>query len=341
MRNEPAWSTRPGPGAVDRTQRFQRVDELLRERPAVPMQVLLDELQVSRATVKRDLEHMRERLGAPIVWDRDLAGYRFADGHLAARQYELPGLWFNASEIHALLTMRQLLENLQPGLLGEHGVSLLARVRALIDEGEHTLENIERRIRILNVAARSVPPRHFGVVTSALLSRKRLELEHWSRQRDDVTDREVSPQRLVYYRDNWFLDAWCHRRGTLSTFPLDAVRHVSMLDRRAKNLSERTLNARLGAVYGIFGGCAGRRARLRFSPERASWVAHETWHPEQQGTFDDDGSYLLEIAYDDDRELLMDVLKFGAAVEVLGPPALREKVRDAHAAAAERNGADL
>lgn len=55
-------------------------------------------------------------------------------------------------------------------------------------------------------------------------------------------------------------------------------------------------------------------------------MANETWHPQQKGTFDRDGSYLLELPYHDDRELVMDVLRHGADVEVLGPAELRAAV---------------
>jgi hypothetical protein len=41
---------------------------------------------------------------------------------------QLPGLWFNASEIHALLAMEHLIENMQPGLLASHVAPLRARV---------------------------------------------------------------------------------------------------------------------------------------------------------------------------------------------------------------------
>ncbi len=319
---------------MDRTERLYRIEQLLRARRAVPMQRLLDELGVSRATVKRDLEYMRERLRTPVVWDRSLGGYVLGHGRPEARQYELPGLWFNASEIHALLTMRQLLENLQPGLLGPHVEALLARIRGLLQEGGHEIEEVDRRIRVLHAAARSVPIPVFEIASSALLARRRLELTHWSRARDVLTTREISPQRLVCYRDNWYLDAWCHLRGDLRSFSLDAVRRVSTLDRRAKNVAERTLDARLGSGYGIFAGRATRRARLRFTPERARWVADETWHPRQRGELDAAGRYVLEIPYADDRELVMDVLRYGADVEVLSPPELREKVRASHAAAA-------
>ncbi len=230
--------------------------------------------------------------------------------------------------------MRQLLENLQPGLLGPHVEPLLDRIRALLNEGEHDLAEVNRLIRVLQAAARPVPTRVFETVSSALLSRKRLELTHFSRSRDALTTRETSPQRLVYYRDNWYLDAWCHLRGDLRSFSLDAVRRASTLDRRAKNVAERTLDARLGSGYGIFAGRATRRARLRFTRERARWVADETWHPRQRGELDAAGRYVLEIPYADDRELVMDVLRYGADVEVLSPPELREKVRASHAAAA-------
>jgi predicted DNA-binding transcriptional regulator YafY len=214
---------------------------------------------------------------------------------------------------------------------------LLARIRALIDEGDHAREEVQRRIRILHIASRPVAPRHFEAVSSALLSRKRLELSHYSRERDEVTTREVSPQRLVYYRDNWYLDAWCHLRRGLRSFALDALRRVAILDRAARTVSERTLDRHVGAGYGIFAGGRTRTARLRFSAERARWVADEQWHPAQAGRFDAAGRWLLELPYGDDRELLQDLLRHGAHVEVLAPPALRARLREAHLEAARAN----
>ena len=52
----------------------------------------------------------------------------------------------------------------------------------------------------------------------------------------------------------------------------------------------------------------------------------EEWHPEQKGTLNPDGSYTLEIPYADERELLGDILRFGADVEVLGPTSLKKSM---------------
>ena len=61
---------------------------------------------------------------------------------------------------------------------------------------------------------------------------------------------------------------------------------------------------------------------------RARWVAREIWHPEQDGQFELDGAYVLKVPYSDSRELVMDILKYGADVEVLAPAVLREQVRE-------------
>ena len=67
-------------------------------------------------------------------------------------------------------------------------------------------------------------------------------------------------------------------------------------------------------------------AKLKFSAVRARWVQAEDWHPEQKGTLNKDGTYILEFPYSDDRELLGDILRFGSDVEVLAPKSLRTSV---------------
>jgi predicted DNA-binding transcriptional regulator YafY len=321
---------------MDRTERFYKIHQLLERKAAVRVDEFLDALGISLATFKRDLEYLRDRMNAPIEWDRARRGYRYVAASPGMPRYELPGLWFNASEIRALLTMQHLLANLQPGLLEPHVKPLLTRLRGLLGQSEHSAEEIERRIRIIHLGARAVRLPHFEVVASALLKRQRLAIVHRSRASGQVTEREVSPQRLVHYRDNWYLDAWCHLREDIRSFAVDAIERAEPVEQRAKTVADSELDEVLASGYGIFSGRATAWAKLRFTPERARWVSAEQWHPQQKGRFEQDGGYVLEIPYSDPRELTMDILRHGPEVEVLAPDELREAVRRQLEAAATR-----
>lgn len=311
-------------------ERIYRIDQLLAGRTAVPRAELQEKLGVSWATLKRDLAYMKDRLHAPIVFDRDLGGYRFErEGQRIGPQYELPGLWFSAEEIHALLTMQHLLANLDTGgLLGPHIQPLLARLSGLLGSADNPAEEVKKRIRIETVGARRFHLSHFQAVGSALLRRKRMFIRYHARGTDQETEREISPQRLIYYRDNWYLDAWCHLREDLRAFSLDAIRAADILEKKAKEVSEKRLDQVLGSGYGIFSGDNVTWATLRFTPERARWVAAEKWHPDQVGRVLEDGGYELRVPYTDDRELMMDILKFGSDCRVVAPDELRMRILD-------------
>lgn len=324
---------------MDRTERFHIIDMMLSGTGVVTFQAMLDRLEVSRATLKRDLEYLRNRLNAPIVWDRDAGGYRFDRQERVGGQYELPGLWFSAEEIHALLTMQHLLANLDAGgLLGPHIQPLMARLTGLLGSGRHPAEEVRRRIKLIPLAARQLSLDHFAALGSALLRRKRLHIAYYAKSSDATSEREISPQRLVHYRENWYLDAWCHMREGLRSFAVDGIRRAEILESHARDIPEKTLDAMLGAGYGIFSGCRLNWAKLRFSPERARWVALEQWHPRQRGKLTRDGRYQLEIPYADERELVMDILRHVPEVEVLGPEPLRDRVREKLRAGLERLG---
>jgi predicted DNA-binding transcriptional regulator YafY len=318
---------------MDRTERFYKIEHLLAERRTVPVKAFLEELEVSLATFKRDIEYLRSRLHAPIVWDREAGGYRYTDSERGAKKHELPGLWFNATEIYALLTMQHLLAGLEPGLLTPHVQPLLARLRTLLSGDDHSPEEIERRIRIIRIAARPVKLQFFELAAAATLERRRLAVTYWARSKDEITERQLSPQRLVFYRGNWYLDAWCHLRNGLRSFSIDGIRTAGLLDARAKNIAGAELDAHLASGYGIYSGKRTEWARLKFSPTAARWVAAEEWHPKQRSSTGADGSYVLEIPYSSDQELVMDILRHGAEVEVLAPERLRARVKEALAAA--------
>ncbi len=318
---------------MDRTERFYKIDHLIRERGVVPVADFLRELEVSLATFKRDIEYMRSRHHAPIEWDREAGGYRFVKPDSAARVYELPGLWFSPREAQALLTMQHLLESLEPALLGAHLAPLKSRLEALLSTGERSADEVRKRIRVIPMGARKHEPKHFELIASAVLNRRRLKLTYWNRTRDETTEREVSPQRLVHYRENWYLDAWCHLRNDLRSFALDAMRGVEMVAGKVKEVPDKELDEVLASGYGIFSGKKVQWATLRFTPERARYVAMEEWHPKQRARWEKDRSYVLDVPYSSEAELLMDILKFGADVEVTSPGSLRDSVRNRNTAA--------
>lgn len=321
---------------MTQSERFGIIERMLLSRRSVTFAELQQRLEVSRATLHRDLRDLRERMQVPIVYERETSAYRIDS---SVERYELPGVWFSAGEIHALLSMQQLLNTFDSGgLLAEHVGPLRQRLLGMLESATDSADDIAQRIRILSAAARHYAPQHFQQIAAALMERRQLSVEYVARSKGDTSQREISPQRLTHYRDNWYLDAWCHLRDELRSFAVDAIKTVKTLDGAARDIPESELDAALGSGYGIFAGAQVQWATLVFTPERARWVAAEHWHPEQQGSFLDGGSYQLRLPYSNDPELIMDILKYGPDCEVVGPKALREKVVGLLKAAVGRYG---
>ena len=319
---------------MNRLERFYKIDQLLQDRKVISRDDFLSILEISLATFKRDLEYMRDRFNAPVIYDPELRGYRYEKSSSNKTKFSLPGLWFSEQEIFALITMQQLLENLDQGsIIGPHIQPFLARLDAVIGEGESSSKEIRKRIKLVEMGRRVQGSHFFSEVGVALFKRQRIEIQYYARASNQITLREISPQRLIHYRDNWYLDAWCHMRDGLRGFSLDGIRAITAVNKKATEVSIKSLDQFLTASYGIFAGESKHVAKLKFTPERARWVAAELWHPDQKGSFDESGAYILEFPYSDDRELLLDIAKHGAAVEVLSPKALRDKVRQEHEAA--------
>jgi predicted DNA-binding transcriptional regulator YafY len=319
---------------MNQTERYYRIDQLIRESGCISFKALMQRLEVSRATLKRDLQHMRDRLNAPIVHDRDAGGYRYGKAGAGPR-FQLPGLWFSADEALALMTMHHMLEGLDAGgLLGPHIRPLMERLGKALGSDEAPAREVLRRVRLQPAQQRRIELRWFQLAGKALMARRRMKLHYFARHRAERSEREVSPLRLVHYRGNWYLDAWCHQSDGVRMFSIDAIEHAGLLDTRARDVPVRQIDEQTAGGYGIYRGSELKWAELAFSAEAARWVRHEQWHPRQRGEDLPDGRYRLTLPYAAPQELEMDILRHGENVEVLAPAELRRHIGERLARAA-------
>jgi predicted DNA-binding transcriptional regulator YafY len=306
-------------------QRIYQLHRILAARSQPLSHQRLEELlECSRATVTRTINALRDYFNAPLAYDRERNGYYYDAKENGI--FELPGIWFNAHELYPLLAVQQLLEQIQPGLLGTQLTPIKDRLEKILASQNLNNREFARRIRILSMMGRNKAIRHFQQVASALLQRQQIKITYHGRSHDQQTERIVSPQRLTHYRDNWYLDAWCHTRDALRSFAVERIVTAKILDHAAREISETELMEHFASSYGIFAGKAVQTAILHFTAERARWVADEQWHPQQQGKFLPNGSYELRIPYANETELTMDILKHGTAVEVIAPESLRQAI---------------
>lgn len=321
---------------MDRTERFYKIELLIRGEGCVSFAALREALEVSPATLKRDLAYLRGRLDAPIEYDAGANGYRFSPQWRGGK-HELPGVWFNEAELHALLTMQQMLAGLdEQGVVGRHLQPMFEKITGMLGVDRGEARELRRRVKLIGTARRRLVGESFETVGSAVVKRRRLHIRYRKKKGGELSERQVSPQRLVHHRHAWYLDAWCHASEGLRRFALDGIEAATLLDAAARAVPMDELEAALDRGYGIFAGGTPREAELLFAPEAAAWVSREEWHPRQRSQLLPDGRWKLWLPYVDDTELLMDLLRHAGQVQVLAPPELRaahaRRLRDAVAA---------
>ena len=156
---------------MSKVERLYHLHNILNQRRTpISRQDLMERLGCSQATLYRLIGELRDFLGAPIEQDEENRGFYYDRSY--EQPFDLPGIWISPGELQALLTARQVLGNVQPGLLEGELKSLQGRITSLLQKKGVEAEGGESRIHIQNVAGRAVPARMFQDVLGALIRRQ-------------------------------------------------------------------------------------------------------------------------------------------------------------------------
>ena len=152
-------------------------------------------------------------------------------------------------------------------------------------------------------------------------------MRYYSASRDGTSRREVDPYHLWFAAGGLHLIAYCHRRKEVLLFAVERIRSSTLTDHPYQlplgfNVQEYVQDA-LGVMR-------GRRieVELLFTRKAAAWVRDKSWHPSQEVKLLKDGRLKMTLKVADNEELVGWILSFGSQVKVVGPEALRQRVRD-------------
>jgi len=293
---------------------------------SVKLAVILEELECSQSTFFRIMALMKNHFGAPIEYCKKYPGYCYNPQEKDS--FELPGLWFNCQEIEALLCMDSALESMQEGFLHTLLKPLQKRCEALLKAQKTSFHSIRNRIKIIPIASRAYVPEVFSTITSAIFRQRRITIQHCGLGQTMPVTRTISPQALIRYRDNWYVDAFCHSRNQLRTFALNRIQNAVKATGAFRPVSDDEREAFYGAAYGIFTGPAHNTAIIDFFGVAAQEVSCETWHPRQTGEWLNEETYRLTLPYGSSRELIMDILKWGSSATVVEPKDLKDEIQE-------------
>ncbi|PLX91978.1 MAG: transcriptional regulator [Desulfuromonas sp.] len=319
----------PGKPAKKYSQaaRLHNVIRILEARYGATVDELVEECQVTRRTIYRDLQAIADA-GYPLVTERQDDGtmlYRFVIGYK-----NLPPITFSLDELMTLYLCRGQLEFLQGTPFQDDLEAIFARLRSSLPP---------RSVAHLERIAEAGAPRFQGhkdysskkqILTElrrALLMQQRCRIRYAPARRD-ADEYLCDPYTLLFYKNALYLGVYAHNREALRLFLIDRIEEVEVLNDRFEVPEEYHVEQLTGGAFGLIDEGPVRDVELLFGAPVAHLIGERIWHPQQQLEFQGDGSVKLRFSAAGDTEILSWIYSFLPHVQILAPPALRQKFID-------------
>lgn len=309
---------------MDKTQRQLNLIHLLKNTH-LPISVITiaHEFNCTQKTIRRDIEQLRNQRNAPWFISANLIHRDKSWQH----PIELQGYWFDKKEIESLFALNQIIQQLSSSGLKQQLEPFQRRINELLTKEISPHQNpLTSKVKIIEIAERPVAVNVFETAVQALAENKQIHIHFWNRHTNQHTQRTLSPQQLIRYKDNWLIDAYCHLRKALRSFSLEAITQIQLRAETSVVIPPNELQDHYQSAYGIYAGKANNTAILQFSAYRSRWIQSEQWHPKQTLQLNELGELIMTLPYNEDEELIQEILRYGPDVTVLKPERLKQKI---------------
>lgn len=300
---------------MSQTERILYIDRNLRTDRYLTVQDVADYFEVSTRQVKRDIEYLRDRFNAPIVFDRIKKVYcyeakfdrlAFADQNLVMFYVVLKSLVENQQYIPIVST--DIISNIAKDVPASY---------------KHICDNISFELPKFD----SIDPEVFLAVCEGLRSKQTLDIVY-SNADGKTTDRTIEPEHITNYEGAWYLIAYDWSREDIRTFNLSRIGKISLSNEPFKNHDEnykKRLDSFIYENYGIFKGDVTTTVKILFWGKAKRIVSSQIWYKDQvlkDVMLGDVEALELSLPVASYHEILGKILSFGAEAKPIEPPEL-------------------
>ncbi len=287
---------------------------------------LAHEWEVSPKTIQRDIDYLRDELGAPIAYDPLRHGYYFTE-----KNFSLPAMHISESDLFTVCIAQNVLRQFRNTPLFQKLSSVFEKLRDSLS-GKATIDPswMHERILVFPDPSTSVQSEIWDAIAHGIRDNHCLAIRHCApgtSEPDGITERVVDPYYLVSYKGEWYLSAFCHHRDSIRTFAVSRINRVRILDENFNMDSGMTVERMFGDQFGIIWKEKFHKVRIRFAPEVAPYIRERQWHVTQRLTKRPDGSLILEFTTNHINEVKDWILSWGGGATALAPRILVEKTK--------------
>jgi len=285
---------------------------------------------ISDRSIRRDIEFMRDSLGAPIEYDASRKGYYYSD-----KNWSLPSIRITEGELLGVALAQMALQAYKGTPLADYIRRVTEKLQAALPEEIQV--DPSRFAGIFRFSFGPVTPfrpEHWELLAAAARERHTVWMRYHALWKDEVTEREVDPYLLRCFRGDWYLIGHDHRTGYVPVFDLARIRELRETKKTFFVRDDFDADEYLSGTFEVSERAERHKVRIRFSGVAARFVAEKVWHPSQKLTHGKDGSVILGMTIADLGEVAAWVLSFGPMALVLAPDELRKQVADAARGAA-------
>ncbi|MDQ6912092.1 MAG: transcriptional regulator [Verrucomicrobiota bacterium] len=285
---------------------------------------IAQEIEVSKKTIQRDIDFMRDRLGLPIEYDALRFGF-----HYTEEVASFPSIEVSEGEVAALFVA-------QKALAQYHGTPFERPLRSafrkiadsLRERVSFSWSDMEETISFHSAGASVADLDLFEKVSQAVLRSVELEFEYRKLKSKEFEARRVRPYHIACLENQWYVFAEDLERKDLRTFALPRMRNVCLTSARFRRPADFSISKVLSGSFGVFEGGKKHRIKLKFDAFAARLVSERTWHESQRFRSAKDGSAILALELGGLEEIERWILSWGSHVRVLEPKQLVERVHE-------------
>jgi predicted DNA-binding transcriptional regulator YafY len=302
-------------------ERYLWFHQKLKKKTFPKLKDLMEKFEISKRQAAREIENMRLFFNAPVEYSNEEMGYYYSDD-----SFEFPSTMISEEEIISLLIAKRLSVTIPDE---KRKLQLQVFFDNLSNYFDLDIAELEKKISLKNIRYHRVGQDIFDSVLQSLKQNRKLKITYHSIFSKEISERIINPLHLILYMGNWHIIAYCEMKEGIRDFALSRVKKIEILeDAIRENLKSLDIKENIAGSFGIFFQGDRKKVVLKFKERVADYVREQIWFPFQTIEEAPAGGLLLTFYVTDYREIVREVLSFGADVEVLEPELLREIIKE-------------